>query len=59
MIDFLKAVASKTNARMIHATFTNGETITYTEASLNLLMTDRDIDYITDAETGEVIFCKV
>ena len=42
--------------RLIDATFKNGTTATYTTAIYRLLITDPLIDYITDHETGEILF---
>lgn len=39
----------------IIAHFKNGREIRYTITMLNMLKTDPDIDYIMDAETGEII----
>lgn len=42
----------------IVAGFKNGSTANYTSNIFNLLATDPDVEYIIDAETGEVLYSK-
>lgn len=55
---FLEMVFSPTNAKKITAYFKNGQSANYTMDIYDLLITDADIDCITDGETGEIIFSK-
>lgn len=58
MNDFIQAVTSKTTAPTITAHFIDGASADYTMAIIELLKTDKTVDYITDGETGEVIYIK-
>lgn len=58
MNDFIKAVTNKTTAPTITARFTDGSSVVYTMAIIELLKTYKTVDYITDGETGEVIYSK-
>jgi hypothetical protein len=42
----------------ITAHFTNGTTADYTTAIWNLLVTDPDVEFITDGETGEILYAR-
>lgn len=58
MNDFILAVTSKSKAHTVKAHFMDGSTAIYTMAIIELLKTDKTVDYITDRETGEVIYSK-
>lgn len=58
MNDFIQAVTNKTTTPTITAHFTDGASAVYTMAIIELLKTDKTVDYITDCETGEVIYSK-
>ena len=56
--DFIKAICRKSDAREILATFTDGTSAIYTAAILDFLKSDKSVDFIADAETGEIIFAR-
>lgn len=56
--DFAKAIFGKTDAREILVTFTDGATATYTENIIDFLKSDKSVDFIADAKTGEIIFAR-
>ena len=59
MNDFIKAVTSKAKAHTVKAHFIDGASAVYTMSIIELLKTDKTVDYITDGETGEVIYSKL
>lgn len=49
---------SRTSSKKITAFFKNGQSVTYTMNIYDMLITDKQIDFICDSETGEVIFSR-
>ena len=41
---------------MIRAEFKDGRSVVYTNAVLEDLMTDRDVAYVVDEDTGEILY---
>ena len=56
--DFLKSIARKAENEII-AYFENGQKVTYTMNVFEMLKEEKDIKYITNAETGEIIWEKI
>lgn len=56
--DFLKSIGGKTENEII-AYFENGQKVTYTMNVFEMLKEEKDIKYITNAETGEIIWEKI
>ena len=56
--DFLKSIAKKAKNEII-AYFENGQKVTYTMNVFEMLKEEKDIKYITNAETGEIIWEKI
>lgn len=56
--DFLKSIGGKTENEII-AYFENGQKVTYTMNVFEMLKEEKDIKYITNAETGEMIWEKI
>ena len=56
--DFLKSIGGKTENEII-AYFENGQKVTYTINVFEMLKEEKDIKYITNAETGEIIWEKI
>lgn len=56
--DFLKSIAGKAENEII-AYFENGQKVTYTMNVFEMLKEEKDIKYITNAETGEIIWEKI
>lgn len=54
--DFTRAIFGKTSAKEIIAYFKNGQNATYTMEIFNALKTDNAIEFIIDAETGEILY---
>jgi hypothetical protein len=56
MYDFIKAIEHAQHMeKAITAHFTDGSTAEYTMVIYDLLITDKDVKYITDSNTGEII----
>lgn len=55
---FIETAFNKNPAKPITAHFKNGETVNYTMDIFNLLITDKDVEIITDSETGEIIYIR-
>lgn len=53
---FIDTINGKTAGALIMVTFKNGAEAGYTSDVLTLLKTDPAVKYITDAETGELLF---
>ena len=53
--DFLKSITKKAKNEII-AYFENGQKVTYTMNVFEMLKEEKDIKYITNAETGEIIW---
>ena len=56
--DFLKSITKKAKNEII-AYFENGQKVTYTMNVFEMLKGEKDIKYITNAETGEIIWEKI
>ena len=56
--DFLKSIAGKAENEIV-AYFENGQKVTYTMNVFEMLKEEKDIKYITNAETGEIIWEKI
>lgn len=56
--DFLKSIGGKAENEII-AYFENGQKVTYTMNVFEMLKEEKDIKYITNAETGEIIWEKI
>lgn len=57
MNDFVKAIGHTQHTdKEITAHFVDGSSAVYTMAIYNLLITDKAVEYITDNDTGEVIY---
>jgi hypothetical protein len=56
--DFASAVFGKTTARAIVAGFSSGTEARYTMNIFGLLKTDPEVEYIYDAETGEILYSR-
>ena len=56
--DFLKSITKKAKNEII-AYFENGQKVTYTINVFEMLKEEKDIKYITNAETGEIIWEKI
>lgn len=56
--DFLKSITKKAKNEII-AYFENGQKVTYTMNVFEMLKEEKDIKYITNAETGEIIWEKI
>lgn len=56
--DFLKSIARKAENEIV-AYFENGQKVTYTMNVFEMLKEEKDIKYITNAETGEIIWEKI
>ena len=56
--DFLKSIARKAENEIV-AYFENGQKVTYTMNIFEMLKEEKDIKYITNAETGEIIWEKI
>ena len=57
MNDFIKAIGHTQHTdKEITAHFADGSTAVYTMAIYGLLITDKAVKYITDNNTGEVIY---
>ena len=56
--DFLKSIVGKAENEII-AYFENGQKVTYTMNVFEMLKEEKDIKYITNAETGEIIWEKI
>ena len=56
--DFLKSIGGKAENEII-AYFENGQKVTYTMNIFEMLKAEKDIKYITNAETGEMIWEKI
>lgn len=57
MNDFIKAIGNTQHTdKAITAHFADGSTAVYTMAIYNLLITDKAVRYITDNNTGEIIY---
>lgn len=57
--NFFIATAFNPNlAKTITAHFKNGTSAQYTMDIYNLLISDNDVECITDGETGEIIYIK-
>lgn len=54
----IKAMTNKAQQHTITAVFNSGREVTYTTAMIELLKTDKAINYIYDNETGEILFSK-
>jgi hypothetical protein len=55
---FLTTLFSDADFKPIKAFFKDGSTMECTMDIFNLLITDAEIDCITDGKTGEIIFIK-
>ena len=56
--DFLKSITKKAENEII-AYFENGQKVTYTMNVFEMLKEEKDIKYITNAKTGEIIWEKI
>ena len=56
MNDFIKAIGHQHAEKEITAHFADGSSAVYTMAIYGLLITDKAVKYITDNDTGEVIY---
>lgn len=56
--DFLKSIGGKAENEII-AYFENGQKVTYTMNVFEMLKEEKDIKYITNAKTGEIIWEKI
>jgi hypothetical protein len=57
MTDFIKAIGHTQHTdNAITAHFVDGSVAVYTMAIYNLLITDNAVEYITDNNTGEIIY---
>lgn len=56
--DFLKSITKKAKNEII-AYFENGQKVTYTMNVFEMLKEEKDIKYITNTETGEIIWEKI
>ena len=57
MTDFIKAIGRTQHTdKAITAHFVDGSTADYTIAIYDLLITDKAVEYITDSNTGEIIY---
>lgn len=56
--DFLKSITKKAKNEII-AYFENGQKVTYTMNVFEMLKEEKDIKYITNAKTGEIIWEKI
>lgn len=56
--DFFKSIGGKAENEII-AYFENGQKVTYTMNVFEMLKEEKDIKYITNAKTGEIIWEKI
>lgn len=56
--DFLKAIFDGDPHRVIRAEFDDGKTVDYTSSIYHLLVTDKHVKHIIDAETGELLYSR-
>lgn len=55
---FITTAFNPNPAKTITAHFKNGTSAQYTMDTYNLLITDNDVECITDGDSGEIIFIK-
>ena len=55
---FITTAFNPNPTKTITAHFKNGTSAQYTIDIYNLLITDNDVECITDGETGEIIYTK-
>lgn len=59
MNDFVNAIGREEIMPLINVKFVgSSEWARYTMAIFNLLVTDKDVEYITSEETGEILYAK-
>ena len=54
--EIISAIGNHNNGPKITAHFANGTSATYSGYMIDLLKTDPEIEFITSAETGEILF---
>lgn len=54
----VNAINKILSTRIITARFLSGEEVEYTTDVLDLLKTDKDVEWVVDSLTGEVLYSK-
>lgn len=56
--NYVKDINKILGKRLITARFLSGEEVEYTTDVLDLLKTDKDVEWVVDSLTGEVLYSK-
>lgn len=56
--NYVKDINKILGTRLIIARFLSGEEVEYTTDVLDLLKTDKDVEWVVDSLTGEVLYSK-